>query len=66
MAVLSYLSTLKRGLRLAFGEHFLHDFSLLNTLPIDKVQCHIFFPSQDQKKWVKFLFRLLLTSHRSS
>ena len=26
MAVLGYLPKLKRGLRLAFGAHFLHDF----------------------------------------
>ena len=28
MAVLGYLAKLKRGLGLAFGEHFLHEFSI--------------------------------------
>ena len=28
MAVLGYLAKLKRGLGLAFGAHFLHDFSI--------------------------------------
>ena len=28
MAVLGYLAKLKRGLALAFGAHFLHDFSI--------------------------------------
>ena len=28
MAVLGYLPNLKRGLGLAFGAHFLHDFSI--------------------------------------
>ena len=41
MAVLGYLAKLKRGLGLAFGAHFLHDFSkkcfLFNTLSMDKV-----------------------------
>ena len=41
MAVLGYLPKLKRGLGLAFGAHFLHDFSkkcfLFNTLSMDKV-----------------------------
>ena len=43
MAVLGYLQKLKRGLGLAFGEHFLHGF----FDKVDKFQCHIFFPSQD-------------------
>ena len=28
MVVLGYLNKLKKGLVLAFGEHFLHDFSI--------------------------------------
>ena len=28
MAVLAYIAKLKRGLGLAFGAHFLHDFSI--------------------------------------
>ena len=35
MAILDYLQKLKRGQRLAFGAHFLHDFSI-------KFQCHTF------------------------
>ena len=54
MALLSYLSDLKRVPGLAFAARFLRDFSikysLLNTLSLDKVQCHIFFPSQDIKQ----------------
>ena len=65
MTVLGYLPNLKRGLGLAFGAHFQYYFSIkmfLNTLSIDKVQCYIFFPSQDIKQSViKFLFRQLLT-----
>ena len=41
MAVSDYLAKLERGLRLAFGAHFLHDFSMkcsvFNTLSMDKV-----------------------------
>ena len=41
MAVLGYLTKLQRGLELASGGHFLHDFpikiSLYNTLSVDKV-----------------------------
>ena len=40
MAVLGYLAKLKRDLGLAFGAHFLHDFSvkmfLINSLSMDK------------------------------
>ena len=54
MAVLSYLAKLERGLGLAFGAHFLHDFtikcSLFNSLSMDKVQCHTLFLSQDIKR----------------
>ena len=48
MAVLGYLSKLKRGLGLAFGAHFLHDFSK-DDVPYlilylwTKFQCHTFF-----------------------
>ena len=62
MAVLGYLPKLESGLGLVFfGAHFQHHFSikcsLLNTLSIDKVQCYIFFPSQDTKQ------NVLLSSH---
>ena len=54
MAVLGYLTKLKRGLGLASDAHFLHDFpikySLLNTLSMTKFQYHTFFPSQDMKQ----------------
>ena len=54
MALLSYLSNSKRVLELAFAAPFLRNFSikysLLNTLSLDKVQYHIFFPSQDIKQ----------------
>ena len=53
MTVLGYLSNLKRGPELAFGAHFQYYFSIkmfLNTLSIDKVQCYIFFPSEDIKQ----------------
>ena len=47
MAALGYLPKLKKGLRLAFGAHFLHDFpqkcSLFNTLSIDKVSMSYLF-----------------------
>ena len=47
MAALGYLPKLKKGLRLAFGAHLLHDFSikmfLINTQRFDtKFQCHPF------------------------
>ena len=52
MAVLGYLQKLKRGLGLAFGADFLHDFppkniSYLIIYQRTKFQCHTFFPSQD-------------------
>ena len=53
MAVLGYLPKLKRGLRLAFGAHFLHDFSIkmfLMFYQLTKFQYHNFFPSQDIKQ----------------
>ena len=55
MAVLGYLAKLKRGLRLAFGAHFLHDFFHKNVPYLilyqwTKFQCHIFFPSQGIKQ----------------
>ena len=50
MAVFGYLPKLKRDLGLAFGAHFLHEFSLFNTLSMDKVSCHtLFFLS---KQWL--------------
>ena len=54
MAVLGYLSKLRRGLGLAFGAHFLHDFSekmfLIWHYLWRKFQCYTFFPSQDIKQ----------------
>ena len=55
MAVLSYLAKLKRCLGLAFGAHFLHDFSIkmfciyLILYQWKKFQCHILLLSQDIK-----------------
>ena len=50
---LGYLPKLKRGLGLAFGSHFLHDFSmkcsLFNTLFMDKVLMSYLPPSEDIK-----------------
>ena len=54
MAVFGYLPKLKTGLALAFGTHFLHDFSIkmffFNTLSMDKVSISYCFPSQDIKQ----------------
>ena len=67
MAVLGYLPKLKRGLGLAFGAHFLHDFtikySVFNTLSIDKVSMSklISFSSYQTKCVIKLLFRQLMT-----
>ena len=51
MAVLGYLAKLKRGLGLAFGAHFLHDFLIKNVLYFipyqwTEFQCHTLFLSQ--------------------
>ena len=50
---LGYLPKLKRGLGLAFGSHFPHDFSikcsLFNTLFMDKVLMSYLPPSEDIK-----------------
>ena len=70
MAVVGYLAKLKRGLGLAFGAHFVHDFSikmllfLFNTLSLDKISMsHLISFSRYQTKCViKFLFRQLMTS----
>ena len=64
MAVLGYLPKLKRGLGLAFGAHFLFDFSINNTLSMDKVSMsYLFSFSRYQTKCViKFLFRQMMTS----
>ena len=65
MAVLGYLPKLKGDLGLAFGAHFLHDFSikifLFNTLSTGKVSMsYLFSFSRYQLKHVtKFLFRHL-------
>ena len=55
MAVLGCLPKLKRGLGLAFGAHFWHDFFCKNVPYLilyqwTKFQCHTFFPSQDMKQ----------------
>ena len=52
MAVLGYSAKLKRGLGLAFGAHFLRDFSILSLILYQwaKFQCHILFLSQDFKQ----------------
>ena len=57
MAVLDYLPKLKRGLGLAFGGHFLQDFSIkMFYVPypilywLIKFQCNAFFSSQDIKQ----------------
>ena len=70
MAVLSYLPKLKRGRGLAFGAHFLHDFSIkmffhLILYQWTKFQCHNFFPSQDIKQNVllsSYIFRQFMIS----
>ena len=62
MAVLGYLPKLKRGLGLAFGAHFLHDFPikmfLFITLSMDKVSMSypFFFSLYQTKCVIKFLF----------
>ena len=55
MAVLGYLEKLKMRLGLAFRPHFLHDFFCKNVPHLilyqwTKIQCHIFFLSQDVKQ----------------
>ena len=55
MTVLGYLPKLKRGLGLAFGAYYLHDFFQKNILCLmlyqwTEFQCHTFFPSQDIKQ----------------
>ena len=67
MAVSNYLAKLKRGLGLAFGAHFMHDFSLkmslFNSLSMDKVSMlHLLSFSRYQTKFViKILLRQLMT-----
>ena len=64
MAVLGYLPKLKRGLVLAFGAHFLHNFfknvPYLILYQWTKFQCHTFFSSQDIKQ------NVLLSSYLGS
>ena len=55
MAVSGYLAKLKRGLGLAFGAHFVLDFSIKNVPYLllyqqTKFQCHTLFLSQDIKQ----------------
>ena len=58
MVVLDYLAKLKRGLGIAFGAHFLHDFSMKMLYLIlyqwTTFQCHTSFLSQDIKHNVLF------------
>ena len=64
------LPKLKRGLELAFGEHFLHGFFipfffkcfLFNTLSIEKVSTSYLFTRCQTKCVIKFLFTQLMTS----
>ena len=59
---------LKRGLAIASGAHFLHDFplkcSLFNALLIDKLLLSYLFSflGYQTKYVIKFLFRQLMTS----
>ena len=67
MTVLGYLPKLNRGLRLALGAYFLHDFSmysLLNTPAIGHVSMsYVCSFLRDQRKCViKFLFKQLMMS----
>ena len=51
MAVLSYLTKLKRDLGLAFVAYFLHDFSIKMFLnQLTKFHCHTFISSEDIKQ----------------
>ena len=55
MALLGYLAKLKRGLGLAFGADFLHNFPIKNVLYLipyewTKFQYHTLFLSQDIKQ----------------
>ena len=64
VAVLKYLPKVKRSLGLAFGAHFLHDFSIKFfsvTLSMDKISMsYLFsFPRYRAKCVIKFLFRQL-------
>ena len=67
LAVLDYLPKLKRGPRLDFGAHFLHDFPIIffsfNTLSMDTISIsYLFYFPGYQTKCVKFLFRQLMMS----
>ena len=55
MSILDYLAKIKRSLGLAFGAHFLHDFSIKNVPYLilnhwKKFQYHTLFPSQVMKQ----------------
>ena len=55
MGVLGFSAKSKRGLGLAFGAHFLHEFSIKNVTylilyQLIKFQCHTIFLSQDIKQ----------------
>ena len=52
MAVLGYLAKVNRDLGVAFGAHFLHDFSTKYLIPYQwtRFQCHNLFLSEDIKQ----------------
>ena len=67
MAILGYLPKLKGGLGLAFGAHFLHDFSMemfINAQSMDKVSmAYLFFFSRYQTECIiNLLFRQFMMS----
>ena len=68
MAVLGYFPELKRGLGIAFGLHFLHDFSIEMFLIQYSIIWQSFnvtsflFLKISNKSVTKFLFRQLMTS----
>ena len=62
MAVLGYLPKLKRGLGLAFGAHFLHDFPIKMDMDKDSMSYLFSFSRYQAKCVVKFLLRQLMIS----
>ena len=59
MTALGYLPKSKKGLEIAFGVHFLHDFTIKMFFSIIKFQFRTFFPTQCV---IKLLIRLLMMS----
>ena len=70
MAVLGYFAKLKMDLRLAFGAHFLHNFSIkcsvFNTLSVDNFSMShlISFSRYKTKCVIRSIFRQVMTSLR--